>query len=102
MVNGYTVIYDSGVLTVPVPTLSTGEVSTFPVSPAVVVAAGDVIGFYGRGVPSDIGPASDTYSYPVVAAPVLNQRMTLGVDPGFPIYPPARTYSFVAAVTPSG
>ena len=102
MVNGYAVIYDSGVLMVPVPKLSTGDVSTFAVSPAVVVAAGDVIGFYGRGMPLDIGPASDTYRYPVVAAPVLNQRMTLGVDPGFPIYPQARTYSFAAAVTPSG
>jgi hypothetical protein len=27
--------------------------------------------------------------------------MTLGVDPGFPIYPQARTYSFAATVTPS-
>jgi hypothetical protein len=50
VVNGYTVFYDSGALTVPVLTLSTGDVSTFPV-PAVVVAAGDVIGFYGRGCP---------------------------------------------------
>jgi hypothetical protein len=33
---------------------------------------------------------------------VLGGTMTLGVDPGFPIYPQARTYSFAAAVTPFG
>jgi Putative Ig domain/Fibronectin type III domain len=100
--NGYTVIYDSGALTVPVPTNPTGEVATFPVSPSVAVAAGDVIGFYGQGVPLDVGTASDTLSYPAPVAPALSATMTLGVDAGFPIYPQARTYSFAAIVTPSG
>jgi hypothetical protein len=102
VVNGYTVIYDSGALTVPVPTNPAGEVATFPVSPSVAVAAGDVIGFYGQGVPFDIGTASDTLSYPAPVAPVLGDTVNLGVDAGFPIYPQARTYSFAATVTPSG
>jgi Putative Ig domain/Fibronectin type III domain len=100
--NGYTVIYDSGARTVPVPTVPGGEVATFPVSPAVAVNAGDVIGFYGQGVPLDAGVGTDTFSMPAPVAPVLNNTLTLGVDPGFPIYPQPRTYSFAATVTPAG
>jgi hypothetical protein len=77
-------------------------VSTFAVPAGVAVGAGDVIGFYGQGVSFTIGTASDTFSYPVKVAPVLGASMTLGVDPGFPIYPQARTYAFAATVTPSG
>jgi hypothetical protein len=73
-------------------------VSTFAVPAGVAVGAGDVIGFYGQGVPLDIGTASDTFSYPVPVAPVRGAAMTLGVDPGFPIYPQARTYSFAAII----
>jgi len=100
--NGYTVIYDSGLQTVPVPTVPAGEVATVAVSPSVAVNAGDVIGFYGEGIPVDLGAASDTLSYPAPAAPALNSTMTLGADAGFPIYPQARTYSFAGTVTPSG
>jgi len=100
--NQYTVIYDSGALTVP-PTAATGEVTTFPV-PSVAVAADDVIGWYGAGIPFSIGtsPFQATYSWPAPVAPALNSTMTLGVDPGFPIYAQNRTYSFAATVTPSG
>jgi hypothetical protein len=100
--NGYTVIYDSGLQTVPAPTVGTGEVATVPVTPSVAVAVGDVIGFYGNGIPVDINVGTDTLIYPAHVAPTLNQTMTLGVDPAFPIYLQARTYSFAATVTPSG
>src|SRR5450631_3977759 len=100
--NRYTVIYDSGALTMPVPVNPGGEVATFPVSGSVVVAANDVIGWYGQGIPYDIGATSNpaTISYPVPAAPVVSSAMTLGVDPGFPVFPQARTYSLAATVDP--
>jgi len=105
--NQYTVVYDSGQLTVP--TVTTGEVSTFP-APNVPVEQDDVIGFYGEGVPLDTGVVvnPDIVSYPATAdtslpgpvPPVQGATMTLGVDPGFPIYSQDRSYSFAATVTP--
>ncbi|MBE3073894.1 MAG: hypothetical protein IMZ75_02945, partial [Actinobacteria bacterium] len=102
--NGYTVVYDSGVLTMPTPSVLTGEIATFAVSPAVAVAANDVIGFYGEGIPLDTGITvnPDTISSPATAdstlatnvAPVKDATMTLGVTAGFPLYPTQdRTYS---------
>jgi hypothetical protein len=96
------VVYDSGRRTVPVPSDLAGEVATFPVSSGITVAAGDVIGFYGQGIPFNDAGGSDTLSFPAPVAPVLNATMTLGVDSGFPIYPVSRTYSFAAVVTPAG
>jgi hypothetical protein len=85
--NQYTVIYDSGLLTMPALTVPTvPEVATFPVSSAVAVQAGDVIAYYGESVPfSYTTGTADTTSYPAPAAPALSSTMTLGVDPGFPI-----------------
>jgi hypothetical protein len=100
--NGYAVIYDSGARTVPVPMVPGGEVATFPVFPAVPVNAGDVIGFYGQGIPLDAGVGTDTFSMPAPVAPALNNTLTLGVDPGFPIYPQNRTYSLAATAAASG
>ncbi len=93
----YTVVYDSGQLTVPAladPAVS--EVATFPVSPAVDVQAGDVVGFYGQGIPVDTGITvnPDLFSYPASSdatlatnvAPALADTLTLGSDPGFPVY----------------
>ena len=55
----YTVVFDSGQLTVPDLTLnSTGEVATFPVA-NLAVQAGDMLAFYGQGIPLDIGAGSD-------------------------------------------
>jgi hypothetical protein len=99
--NKYTVIYASGLQTVPVPINPAGEVATVAVSPSVAVAAGDVIAFYGEGIPLDVNVGTDQLVYPAPVAPTLNQTMTLGVDPGFPIYPQARTYSFAASVVPA-
>jgi len=78
-------------------------VATFPVSAAVAVQAGDVIAYYGEGIPfSYTTGTADTISYPAPAAPALSSTMTLGLDPGFPILPATQTHSFAATVTPSG
>ena len=101
--NQYMVVFDSGLLTVPaLPTGNTvGLVQAFPVAP-VAVQAGDVIGFYGEGVPVDTGVTvnPDVLSYPAPTAPTAGITITLGVDPGFPIYSVQdRTYSFGATVS---
>ncbi len=104
----YTVVYTSPVLTVPTPTVPGGEVETYPVPP-VAVQKGDVIGFYGQGVPVDTGGAAgDTLSTPASADPTLAAAVSpaqgasfaLG-DPGYPNFSHDRTYSFSADVTPT-
>ena len=106
----YSVVYDSGELTVP--SVAVSAVATFPVTPAVAVQAGDVLGFYGQGIPVDtgVGVNPDLFSYPASTdstlatnlAPTLGSSLTVGTDPGFPIYPTQdRTYSFSAMVTPT-
>ncbi len=104
----YTVVYASPVLTVPTPTVAGGEVETYPVPP-VAVQKGDVIGFYGQGVPVDTGGAAgDTLSTPASADPSLATAVSpaqgaafaLG-DPGYPDFSHDRTYSFSADVTPT-
>ena len=106
--NEFTVVYDSGELTMPPSTNPAGEVASFPAD--VAVLAGDVIGFYGQGIPVDVGGGSDILSYPATAnpdgvtpqAPALDATLTLGTDPAFPIFSQDRTYSFAAVVTPPG
>ena len=94
--NQYTVIYDSGPLTVPTLTNPTGEVVNFDVAD-VAVQANDVLAFYGQGIPFDIGSAADVLSYPAPTAPTQGSSITLDtVD--YPLYPEVRTYSFAANV----
>ncbi len=95
----YTVVYDSGVQTVPpVGVPNTSE--QFSVPATVAVQAGDVLGYFGSGVPVDIiGSGTDVLVYPSTAVPTLNATLTLGAG-AYPIYPQARTYSFAATVTP--
>jgi hypothetical protein len=63
------------------------------------VQAGDVLAFYGQGVPVDTGSGSDILSYPAPTPPLQGTDITLGSDE-FPIFPQARTYSFAATVVP--
>ncbi|MBK7178390.1 MAG: hypothetical protein IPH82_14605 [Chloroflexi bacterium] len=50
--NQYNVVFDSGRLTVPsLPPGSSGQIETYPLATPVPVQAGDVIAFYGRGIP---------------------------------------------------
>jgi hypothetical protein len=89
----YQVTFDSGLLTVPA--TPTGVV-TFPV--ISTVQSGDMIGFYGQGIPVDIiVTGTDIVGYPDHTLPVLNDIITLG-SAEFPIYPQNRTYSFGATV----
>jgi FtsP/CotA-like multicopper oxidase with cupredoxin domain len=108
--NEYLVVFDSGELTVPAladPAVS--ALATFPVAPGVAVQAGDVLGFYGEGIPVDVGGGSDILSYLATAnpdlatpaAPAQGSTLSLGVDPGFPIYSQDRTYSFAATIDPT-
>ncbi|MAT98800.1 MAG: hypothetical protein CL608_16780 [Anaerolineaceae bacterium] len=93
----YTVVFDSGQLTVPPltdPTVS--EIATFPVA-NLAVEAGDMLAFYGRGVPLDIGAGSDMVYYPSPAGPLQGSTITVGSG-DFPALNQARTYSFAANV----
>ncbi len=94
--NQYTVVFDSGLFTVPAAAGSAGNVETFAVAD-IPVQAGDRIGFYGQGIPLDIGAGTDGLSYPAPAAPVQDGTITLG-GTGFPLFNQARIYSFGANV----
>ena len=94
----YVVVADSGALTVPALTVpATSEAVTYDVTD-VAVANGDVIGFYGSGIPVDVDPAGlDRFSYPAESAPVQGATITFG-SAAFPDFGQARTYSFGARV----
>ncbi|MBK8900108.1 MAG: multicopper oxidase domain-containing protein [Anaerolineaceae bacterium] len=95
--NEYTVIFDSGQLTVPpLADPAVSEIATFPVA-NLAVQAGDLLAFYGRGVPLDIGAASDMVYYPSPAGPLQGSTFTVGSG-DFPVLNQARTYSFAASV----
>jgi FtsP/CotA-like multicopper oxidase with cupredoxin domain len=86
--NEYGIVYDSGPLTVPA---EADGVHTWPVS--VAVQQGDVIGFYGQGIPLDM-TGTDVVFYPVDAAPT-NPFVTATLPSIAP-----RAYSFGATVQP--
>ncbi|MBI5066915.1 MAG: multicopper oxidase domain-containing protein [Deltaproteobacteria bacterium] len=55
--------------------------------------------FYGQGVPLDtVATGTDLLVYPAPVAPISGSTITLGVDPGYPIYPQARNYALAATV----
>jgi FtsP/CotA-like multicopper oxidase with cupredoxin domain len=93
----YLVVADSGLQTVPAladPAVS--EIATYDVTD-IPVAAGDVIGFYGAGIPVDTLTGADIFSFPAPTAPVEGATLTVG-SPDFPLYGQAREYSFAASV----
>lgn len=77
--------------------------SRFPNAMSAEVQAGDLLAFYGQGIPVDTGvPADgDILSYPASAPPSRGTTITLGADP-YPIYSQDRTYSFAASVNVGG
>lgn len=99
--NEYSVVYQSGLNTVPAPAIAgTSELATYPVPAGVTVQAGDVIAFYGEGIPVDTGVGTDALVYSTsspVPAPAAGSTITLGAG-SYPIYPQARTYSIAATV----
>ncbi|MGD2077860.1 MAG: hypothetical protein PVH18_05730, partial [Chloroflexota bacterium] len=101
--NEYTVVFDSGLLTVPQLTTSgVSEIATFPVA-NLAVQAGDRLAFYGQGVPVDVvAGGADRLFFPVLTAPLQDSNITIGSG-DYPIYPDStnpqeRTYSFSAQV----
>ncbi len=92
--NQFTVVYDSGALTVPaLTTAGVSEIATFPASPAFSVQAGDRIGWYGQGVPFTIGSGTDIFAFPgPVSAPAASAVVT--VTP----FAQTRIYSLAATV----
>ena len=80
--NQYTVVFDTGPLSVP--SVTTDTVETYSVPP-VGVQAGDVIAHYGQGIPvDDLGTGADTLVYPAGAMPVTGQTITVG-DATYPV-----------------
>ena len=97
--NEYNVVWDSGEQTVPAAVDPIGDVVSIPVDPGVAVTTGDVIAFYGQGIPVDVGGGVDLLSYPAPAAPTLNSNITVAAgDPNYPIYSQDRIYSISAQV----
>ncbi|MCZ7357555.1 MAG: hypothetical protein O8C66_12365 [Candidatus Methanoperedens sp.] len=101
--NQYTVIFDSGPLTVPSVTI--GQVQTFTVTPTTV-QAGDLIAHYGQGIAVDIpatpgGVGNDTLLYPAAAAPINGSIINLG-DVNYPMFSTDRTYSIAVTVISGG
>lgn len=92
--NQYGVVYDSGELTVPDPVAD--PVVTYPV-PNVAVQQGDVIGYWGEGVPFDTTGGTDLTSVVVPAPPAQNGTLTLGAG-GWAIYSQTRSYALSARV----
>jgi hypothetical protein len=95
----FTVVYSSSLFTVPA--VASSQIVTFSAgSVPFMTLAGDLIAFYGQGVPVDVtGAGTSELVYPTPDAPTLDQTITLG-SAGFPIYPQNRFYSFGADVTP--
>jgi len=92
----YTVIFDSGELTVPEPGVpGVSEIATFGVA-NLAVQAGDLLAFYGQGIPVDTGVGSDVLYYPAIQ-PLQDSNIVLG-DTDYPVFPDSRTYSFGAQV----
>ncbi len=95
--NEYDVVSDSGELTVPALSGVASELATYPAG-NIPVQAGDVLGFYGAGIPVDTLTGLDRFSYPAPTAPAQGTTITFG-SPEFPDFGQARTYSFGASVT---
>ncbi|MFN2221650.1 MAG: hypothetical protein ACK2UH_03800, partial [Candidatus Promineifilaceae bacterium] len=97
----YSVVFDSGQLAVPALTTSgVSEQVTYGVA-NLAVQAGDLLAFYGRGIPYDDvkKPDSDFISVPSVipARPLQGSIIELGGSI-YPDYKTARKYSFAAEV----
>lgn len=93
----YTVVFDSGQLTVPaLSDPAVREVATYSVA-NLAVQAGDVLAFYGQGVPLDIGAGADLVAYPTLTPPLQDSTLTLG-SAEFPNFNQQREYSFAAGV----
>ncbi len=95
----YNVMWDSGELTVPVAVDPIGDIVSIPVNPGIAVTTGDVLAFYGQGIPVDVGGGVDILSYPAPVAPTQGSNISVAAgDPNYPIYSQDRIYSIAAQV----
>ena len=93
----YTVVYDSGTLTVPaLANPGVSAIASFPV-PDIAVQAGDVLAFYGAGVPVDTVQDLTCFTIRHLAAPSQGVDITVN-SAEYPLFGQARTYSFAASV----
>src|SRR5262245_29962788 len=93
----YKIVHDSGELVVPAATDSGGNVVSYPMAD-LAVKDGDVLGFYGQGIPVDTGTGTDTLSYPApIEPPLLDSTIKVG-SAEYPKTDTSRTYSFAADV----
>jgi len=94
--NEYTVLWESGLQTVPAAVDPVGDLISIPV-PDVAVTSGDTLAFYGQGIPLDQGGGVDVLSYPAPTMPVAGGLVALG-SAEYPVYSADRTYSISASV----
>ncbi len=99
VLNQYLIVFDSGFLFVP--PVAVGAVQDFPIAGGFPVNNGDLIGWFGLGIPYTPGTGAPIY-WPVPNPPYQGSTITLGDPVNFPVYPEARTYSFGATVAGSG
>lgn len=100
--NQYAVVFASGPLVVPpLANPAVSERVAYPVG-QVEVQAGDVLAFYGDGIPYDTGAGADLVSTPKAADLAPGAIVSLGDPATFPVVPEARTYSFAASVIEGG
>ena len=94
--NQYSVVFDSGQLTMPALSGTASELATFPVA-NLAVTNGDRLAFYGQGIPLDDGNGTDAVYYPSPLSPLQGEAVTLP-STDFPAYASPRTYSFGATL----
>ncbi|MGD8201510.1 multicopper oxidase domain-containing protein [Ornithinimicrobium sp. W1679] len=94
--NEYSVVFDSGTLNAATNATVADGIATFPVA-NLSVQAGDVLAFYGSGIPITIGSGTDEVYFPSPSGPAENSTVTVGAAP-FPTLAQPRTYSFGAQV----
>jgi FtsP/CotA-like multicopper oxidase with cupredoxin domain len=94
--NEYLVVFDSGRLTLPaLAKRDTSEISTFPLG-GIAVQAGDLLAFYGQGIPVETGVGADI-AVSARSAPLQGNVFALG-SAEFAVIEQQRTYSFAASV----
>ena len=97
--NQFSVVFDSGQLTMPALSGAVSEVATFPVA-NLAVNNGDRLAFYGQGIPLVDGTGPDAVYYPSPLSPLQGEALTLP-SAEFPAYANPRTYSFGATLAGS-
>ena len=95
--NEYSVLWDSGEQIIPQAKNLAGDLVSISV-PNVAVTTGDVIAFYGEGIPFDLGSGTDGVSYTAPAAPAQGATIDLS---SYALMSEARTYLFAATSSTS-